>query len=156
MTNRERLAVHLSSDTCSGCHRLVDPIGFGFEKFDAIGRFRDKQVIMIYPTFDELKTKKKTKPTELRVDIDTSAFIRGVPGSEFAAPGEAGRILAKDPGCQKCVVKQLFRYAMGRPETEADQPAIEAALAEFRGSQFRFRNLIISIVTSRPFLEGWN
>jgi hypothetical protein len=154
MNNRQRLQVHLANPACSGCHRLIDPIGFGFENFDAIGRFRDKQMIRIYPTFDEMKNKTKTRPTEHQLDIDPKGFIQGMPNSEFTSPKEAGRILASDAGCQKCVVKMLFRYATGRPETEADQPAIDAALAEFRDSQFRFKNLIIAIATSDPFLGG--
>jgi hypothetical protein len=154
LNNRQRLQVHLANPTCSGCHRLIDPIGFGFEKFDAIGRFRDKQVIRIYPTFDEMKNKTKTRPTEHKLDIDASAFIQGMPNSQFTSPKEAGRILASDPGCRKCIVKMLFRYAVGRPEKEADQASIEAALEEFRSSQFRFKNLIIAIATSEPFLGG--
>jgi hypothetical protein len=154
LNNRDRLQVHLSNPACSGCHRLIDPIGFGLENFDAIGRFRDKQVIRIYPTFDEMKNKTKTRPTEHKLDIDASGFIQGMPNSQFTSPKEAGRILASDPGCHKCVVKMLFRYALGRPETEADQAPIEAALAEFRSSQFRFKNLIIAIATSEPFLGG--
>ena len=39
MTNRERLAIHLNSESCAACHRLIDPIGFGFEQYDAIGAF---------------------------------------------------------------------------------------------------------------------
>jgi hypothetical protein len=154
LNNRQRLQVHLGNPTCSGCHRLIDPIGFGFENFDAIGRFREKQVIRIYPTFDEMKNKTKTRPTEHKLDIDVSGFIQGMPNSQFKSPKEAGRVLASDPGCQKCVVKMLFRYAVGRPETEADQAPIESALREFRSSQFRFKNLIIAIATSEPFLGG--
>ena len=114
MNNRQRLQAHLANPTCSGCHRLVDPIGFGFENFDAIGRFRDKQLIRIYPTFDEMKSKTKTRPTEHKLDIDVSGFIQGMPNSQFSSPKEAGRVLASDPGCQKCVVKMLFRYAAGK------------------------------------------
>jgi len=154
LNNRQRLQAHLGNPTCSGCHRLIDPIGFGFENFDAIGRFREKQVIRIYPTFDEMKNKTKTKPTEHKLDIDVSGFVQGMPNSQFKSPKEAGRVLASDPGCQKCVVKMLFRYAVGRPETEADQAPIETALGEFRSSQFRFKNLIIAIATSEPFLGG--
>ena len=154
MNNRERLKVHLANPTCSGCHRLIDPIGFGFENFDAIGKYREKQLIRIYPTFDEMKNRTKTKPTEHKLDIDVSGFIQGMPNSQFSSPKEAGRVLANDPGCQKCVVKMLFRYAVGRPETEADQASIEAALADFRSSQFRFKNLIIAVATSEPFLGG--
>ena len=77
LNNRQRLQAHLANPTCSGCHRLIDPIGFGFENFDAIGRFRDKQVIRIYPTFDEMKNKTKTSPTEHKLDIDVPVSSRG-------------------------------------------------------------------------------
>ncbi|MCP5110308.1 MAG: DUF1588 domain-containing protein, partial [bacterium] len=63
MTNRERLKVHLTSEACSGCHRLVDPIGFGREKYDAIGRFREDQHVKIPPTRDEQRKGRKTKTT---------------------------------------------------------------------------------------------
>jgi hypothetical protein len=154
LNNRKRLDAHLANPACAGCHRLIDPIGFGFENFDAIGKFRDKHLIRIYPTFDEMKNRTKTRPTEHKLDIDPSGFIQGMPNSQFTSPKEAGRVLAGDPGCQKCIVKMLFRYALGRPETEADQTAIEAALGDFRSSQFRFKNLIIAIATSEPFLGG--
>ena len=116
--------------------------------------FATSSCFRIYPTFDEMKSKTKTRPTEHKLDIDVSGFIQGMPNSQFSSPKEAGRVLASDPGCQKCVVKMLFRYATGRPEAEADQPSIETALAEFRSSQFRFKNLIIAIATSEPFLGG--
>ena len=50
MTNRERLAVHATNQTCAGCHSLIDPIGFGFEKFDAIGMRREKHKLLFYPS----------------------------------------------------------------------------------------------------------
>jgi len=154
-TNRERLQLHLSSKTCAGCHVLVDTIGFGLEKFDADGKYRDKEKVVIYPSFDEIQKKIKTKPTEYQLNLDTAAFIKGIPHSEFSTPRELGRVLASEPACQKCIVKQLFRYALGRPETAADQPEIDAAMETFRNSQFRFQRLIIAIVTSKQFLgEG--
>ncbi len=154
LTNRARLQLHLTNPTCAACHSLVDPIGFGFENYDGIGRYRRQQVITIYPTFDEMKHRIKMAPTEHRLDLDTSAYVRGIPRSEFGSPRDLGRILANEPACQKCVVKQLFRYAVGRAETPADQPFLDQSLRVFQGSQFRFQSLIISIITSRPFLGG--
>ena len=154
MTNRERLAVHLSNEACASCHRLIDPIGYGFEHFDAIGRYRATHDVKIPPTRDEQKRKLKTETTEYQLEIDSSAEVVGIAGSGFSSPKELGQVLAKDEGCQKCVVKQLFRYALGRPETLADRRAIDGALEAFRDSRYRFRELIISIVTSEPFLGG--
>ncbi len=153
LTNRERLAVHLSNASCAGCHRLVDPIGFGFEQFDAIGRYREKQIALIYPAVDTEKknVRRDGVPTELLVD--TKASILGIANSDFASPAEAGGILARTPACQRCIVKQFFRYALGRPETDADLPHIEKAFERFSRSGFRFRELVLAIVTSQPFLE---
>src|SRR5262249_48357250 len=71
--NRQRLDIPLSNQACAGCHRLIDPIGFGFEHFDAIGRYREQHVVTIFPTFDEMKNRIKLKPTEHRLPIDTTA-----------------------------------------------------------------------------------
>jgi Protein of unknown function (DUF1592)/Protein of unknown function (DUF1588)/Protein of unknown function (DUF1587)/Protein of unknown function (DUF1595)/Protein of unknown function (DUF1585) len=148
LTTRERLQVHLSNPTCASCHSLVDSIGLGLEKFDAIGKFREKQEIAIYPTTDELKTRKKTKPTEYKLDIEGVGTVRGLQDSEFHSARELGLRLAREPVCQKCIVKQLFRYANGRSEEPEDQPVIEQAYERFRGSQFRFRELIAAIASS--------
>jgi hypothetical protein len=148
LSTRERLQVHLSNPTCASCHSLVDSIGLGLEKFDAIGKFREKQEIAIYPTAEELKTRKKTKPTEYKVDIEGIGTVRGLQNSEFRSARELGLRLAREPVCQKCIVKQLFRYANGRSEEPEDQPAIEQAYDRFRSSQFRFRDLIVAIARS--------
>jgi len=154
MTNRQRLSVHLTSETCASCHRLIDPIGLGLEQFDAIGRFRATQHLKILPTRDEVKRKLKTKPTEHELDIDASGTVAGIANSDFQTPRELGAVLAQDEGCQKCIVKMLFRYALGRHETAADREAIENLLITFKASQFRYRDLIIAIATSEPFLAG--
>jgi hypothetical protein len=154
MTNRERLAVHLSSESCSGCHRLIDPIGLGLEQYDAIGQFREKFHVVIPPTRDETKRKVKTEPTAYDLDFDLTAEIVGVKDSSFRTPGELGKVLAENESCQKCVVKQVLRYALGREETLADREAIDQALERFRKSGFRFRELLLGVVSSKPFLGG--
>ena len=152
MTTAQRLSVHLSNPSCAACHTLVDPVGMGLEHFDAIGRYREKQKVVIYPTFDEMQKKIKVEPTEYDLDLQANGVVRGLPKSGFGSPRELGRILAESAACQRCIVKQLYRYATGRPEEPEDQPAIDAALDHFRGSQFRFRELIIAIATSPGFL----
>ena len=151
MTNRERLTTHLTSETCSSCHRLIDPIGFGFENYDAIGRFRDKHYLTIYPTRDEKMKGIKKEETKYELAIDASASVTGIADSEFSTPKGLGEVLANEPSCQKCIVRQIFRYAMGREETPDDRATIEKLYAEFRDSEFRFRELIIFLVTSDVF-----
>jgi hypothetical protein len=151
VSTRARLSGHLTNPVCAGCHSLVDPIGFGFEHFDAIGKYRSAEKVVIYPTFDEMKTRRKTRPTEYELEIDAKGFLRGVAGAEFGSPRELGEVLAREPACQRCVVKQLFRYAAGRSETAEDGPVIDAAYERFRRSQFRFRELIMALAGSETF-----
>jgi len=122
----------------------MDPIGLGFEKFDAIGKRREKQLIKFFP---DRRAKDQT-PTEVELDLDTTGKVIGLRSSDFRAPRELGLILANSAECQECIVKQLFRYAYGRRETDADGPVIRKATEVFRGSQFRLKNLIMFLAES--------
>lgn len=150
LTNRQRLDVHLNSEACAGCHRLIDPIGFGLEQYNAIGVFTPKMSLIFANRGDESRGR---RPTNIELDLDTSAYIQGVENSSFSTPKELGRLLAENPACQKSIVKQLFRYALGREETAADQPAIEDLVAKFRASGYRFKELVVALVTSDLFLH---
>jgi len=89
----------------------------------------------------------------VELDLDTTGHILGIENSQFSAPKELGKLLSESPACHKCIVKQLFRYAFGREETPADQPILEMLLVKFRDSGFRFRELIVALVTSDLFLQ---
>jgi hypothetical protein len=151
-TNRDRLNEHMVNRTCAGCHSLMDPIGFGFEKFDAIGKRREKHLLKFFP---ERRAKDRT-PIVVELDLDTSGKVAGLANSDFGTPRELGLILANSPECQACIVKQLFRYAYGRRETNADGPLIAKATQIFRGSQFRLKDLIMFLARSMalPAAEG--
>ena len=141
MTNRERLAVHLSNDSCASCHTLSDPIGFGFEKFDAVGQRREKLKITFTP---ERKDKGKTETVEL--DFNTSGHIAGAANSAFRSPRELGTILAGNKQCQECVVKQLFRYYQGRMEKAGDAAVIRRSFEDFQKSGYHFQELMVSLL----------
>jgi hypothetical protein len=151
MTNRQRLDVHLNSESCSGCHRLIDPIGLGFEQYNAIGVFQKKMVLQFPgPRGDDAAARTSTTK---ELDVDAAGYIQGMEDSEFDTPRGLGRLLAESNACQKAVVKQLFRYAFGRQETVNDQEVIDGLLAKFRRSDYRFRELIVALVTSELFLQ---
>lgn len=144
MTNRERLNEHLTNTSCATCHRLIDSIGFGLEKYDAIGAHREKLKI----TFQPGRKEENKKPKVVELDLVTTGSIAGIPNSDFASPKELGRVLADSRQCQECVVKQVFRYGFGRPEAAADRVTIQAAYDRFKSSGFRFKELLGGLATS--------
>ncbi len=148
VTNRERLAAHTTNKACVSCHGLIDPIGFGLEKFDAIGMRREQHKLLFYPQLRGVAGR-RAKPREVLLDLDTNGSVAGIPNSQFTNARQLGEILAKTPECQECVVKQVFRYMAGRQDTPADRPLLNAAFEEFRRSHFRFKELMISLVTKR-------
>jgi hypothetical protein len=141
-TNRDRLGVHVSNQACANCHKLIDPIGFGLERFDAVGGYREKLKLR----FPETKERKKAVTIEL--DLDTSGEVSGIQDSQFRSPKELGSVLAASRQCQECVVKQVFRFANGRPENAADRPVIQTAFTRFRDSGFRFTELLTATAVS--------
>ena len=152
VTNRERLAAHTTNKTCAGCHHLIDPIGFGLEKFDAIGMRREKHKLLFYPQV-QAAAARRAKPKEVLLDIDTTGLVAGLPDSQFTSPRQLGELLARTPQCQECVVKQVFRYMAGRQDTPADRPVLSKALEDFRNSGFRFKELVVSLVQARRTVD---
>ncbi|HYO82119.1 MAG TPA: DUF1592 domain-containing protein [Bryobacteraceae bacterium] len=149
-TNRERLAAHLNNESCASCHQLIDPIGFGFEKFDAIGRRQEKQKL----TLRAERGEKDEAPVTVELALDTTGEVAGIAGSAFSNPRELGNVLARSEQCQECVVKQLFRYAAGRHETAADRVVIRQAFEDFRKSGFMFDELLVALSKRMLFPQG--
>ncbi|HKQ76925.1 MAG TPA: DUF1592 domain-containing protein [Blastocatellia bacterium] len=150
-TNRERMREHVTNPSCSTCHNLIDPIGFGFEKFDAIGARREKFKLLFFAADEDGDRRAKPRTIELEMNID--GHVAGIPDSKFSSPRELGAVLARSPQCQECLVKQYFRYTSGRMETQADRPLIRQVTEDFKKSQFRFKELIISLVRSREISD---
>ena len=146
---RERMVEHAQNPTCSGCHRLMDPIGFGLEKYDAVGAWRDREIVDIFTGAGESR---RSKP--VNVDITATGEIAGVANSTFGDSRALGRVLASSPVCQDCVVKQMFRFAFGRAEAPSDRATITGTASTFRSSGFKFKELLISLVRSPQFIEG--
>ena len=84
-------------------------------------------------------------------DLDTTGQVAGIPNSSFSSPKELGAVLAGSPQCQECIVKQYFRFVAGRTETPADRPLIRRAFRDFKESGFRFKEMIVSIVSAPEF-----
>jgi hypothetical protein len=142
------MSEHVTNPSCATCHKLIDPIGFGLEKFDAIGGKRDKFTLQFFTGHDQ---ERRRLSKTLDLNIDSSGNIAGIPDSRFSSPAELGAVMAKTAQCQECMVKQYFRYTLGRMETPADGPVIHKLLEYFRSSQFRFKEIIVSLARLREF-----
>jgi hypothetical protein len=128
----------------------MDPIGFGLENYDAVGRWRDKEVI----EFESSGPKRNAAGKKIELPIDGKGEIAGLANSAFSEPRAIGRLLAESRACQECVVKQLFRYTFGRLETAADRETVRNTFATFRDSRFRFKELLVALVRAPQFLDG--
>jgi hypothetical protein len=150
-TNRDRMSEHATNPSCATCHRLIDPIGFGLEKFDAVGARRDKLTLQFGGKSGRERSGSGGPARTVELEFDTAGNVAGIPDSQFSSPAELGAVLAKNSQCQECVVKQYFRYTAGRMDTPADRPVIGAVMDDFRNSQFRFKELIVSLIRLREF-----
>ena len=150
-TNRDRMTEHATNPACATCHKLIDPIGFGFEKFDAVGARRDQLTLEFRGRGGGGGSGRGMGPRLVKVDFNTAGYVAGIPDSQFSSPAELGAVLAKSAQCQECVVKQYFRYTAGRMETPADRPVILKALEAFRNSQYHFKEMIVALTLLREF-----
>ncbi len=126
-TLRERLERHRRDPNCAGCHLRTDPVGLGFEDFDAIGRRR---------------TMEAGRPVDARGDLD---------GVSFVGARALGEILARDPRVASCVVRQVYRYATARLETEGEARVLADLEERFAARNYRFLELLVELVASEGF-----
>ena len=151
---RQLMVEHVENPTCASCHRLMDPIGFGFEHFDAIGRYREQEVIPAPGRRGGGGGGRGGAPGT-PVDINAQGEIAGLANSSFSGARQIGAILADSPVCQKCIVRQMFRYSYGRLESNADEKTIDQLYDQFKASDFRVKNLLVALVQSPEFLRQW-
>jgi hypothetical protein len=132
LTTRERFAVHTEDPTCAQCHKLIDGIGFAFERYDALGAYR---------------------ATENGKPVDDSGMLIATDDVDGEIHGalELGELLAKSETVHRCVVRQWFRFAFGRMEDEQDASQLDAIDDSFAASSQDLRQLLVDIVTSDAF-----
>jgi hypothetical protein len=130
-TTRELFEEHTADPTCAACHVYIDGIGLGFEGYDAIGVHR-------------------TRENDLPVDERGELLATDVDG-EFDGVPELAAKLAGSEDVQACVVRQWFRYSLGRYELDADECALDELDVAFAESDHDIRALVLAIVTSHAF-----
>ena len=130
LTLRQRTELHRKDPTCANCHKVLDPIGFGLENFDAIGRWRDQD--------------------ETGGAIDAAGELPG--GKHFTSPKELKAIIAARMGdLARNVTEKLLAYALGRKLEGYDEIVVDDLMGEIAGDGYRMRALINGVITSYPF-----
>jgi hypothetical protein len=127
-TMRERLEVHLSEPSCANCHVASDPIGLALENFDPVGRHRE---------------------TENGVIIDASVEHPYL--GQFDGPRELASALLAREELAACIVRNLYRYAIGHVEGTGQLPAIAALTGSFAAQGYRLKPFLVELVTSELF-----
>lgn len=135
-TTRERFEQHSTDPACSGCHGLIDPIGFSFEHYDGAGRWRDEE---------------NGKP----IDSATNGLVAVTdPDSQgpIADAIELSDKLAHSTDVQQCLVEQWSTFALGRgPDPELDACTTTRLQAAFEESDGDLHELLVGIATSDAF-----
>jgi len=133
-TTRERFAQHTEQEACRGCHAALDGIGFGFERYDQLGRYREME---------------NNKPVDDSGEVlDTLDPL--LDGTFHGAVELAGK-LANDAGVRDCIATQWYRYAMGRVEDSSDLCSMQQVKQRFASGNGQFLDLLVGIVLSDAF-----
>ena len=123
---------------CASCHRLIDGVGFGFEKFDSVGVYRESESGL---------------PIDASGNITDLDFIGAGTDKEFTSLPQLGDALAHSDAAASCFVRQYFRYARGYREGLADRCAREWLEGRFEERSFDIKELFIDTVLSPDFVE---
>ncbi|HEY2413395.1 MAG TPA: DUF1592 domain-containing protein [Pirellulaceae bacterium] len=134
-TLREELLSHRRNESCAVCHDKIDPIGFGLENFDAIGRFRQEEA---------------GRP------VDNAGELPG--GATFRGPAELKQMLIArhKAAFVRNLVEQLLSFSLGRKLELFDEPAIAKITAAVEADNYRARTLVQQTVLSYPFQNQSN
>jgi hypothetical protein len=132
LTLRQRTELHRTDATCASCHKILDPIGFGLENFDAIGRWRDAD--------------------DSGGAIDAAGELPGE--QRFASPKELKSIIAaRQDDLTRNLTQRLLAYALCRPLEGYDEIVVDQLMETIAKDGYRMQTLISEIVTSYPFLH---
>lgn len=126
---RQQMEQHRANPTCASCHSRMDPIGFGFENFNGIGVWRDKDGGQPINAADELPG-----------------------GQQFKGPSAlTNLLLARKSDFAQCLSEKMLTYATGRGLEFYDKRTVDAIALQLEKDNYRFSSLIVAVVKSLPF-----
>ncbi len=128
-TLRQQLEQHRANPACAVCHDRIDPLGFGLENYDPVGRWR---------THDG------------KFPIDAGGTLPN--GRSFASAEELKQILrSSGEAFAECLTEKMLTYALGRGLEEYDEPVVRSIARAVANDGYRFSRLVLEIVRSLPF-----
>jgi hypothetical protein len=128
-TQREQLEAHRANPTCAACHRRMDPLGFGLENFDAIGKWRTE---------------------DGKFAVDSSGTLPD--GRTFSGPRELTSILSSErEAFAKALTSKMLTYALGRGLEPYDRRTVRMIARTLPDYDYRFSGLVLEIVKSPAF-----
>ena len=133
LSTRERNLEHQSNPSCAACHSRFEPLGYAFEHYDGLGRYRSR---------DGGKA------------VNASADFTSADGEMFKFDNavELSQLLARSPQVQRCAANQAFRFATGRMEDEADDSATKAVFGAYTKSSLDAKELLVAVASSSSFM----
>jgi len=132
LTLRQRTELHRTNAACANCHKILDPIGFGLENFDAIGRWRDQD--------------------DTGGAIDAAGELPGE--KRFSSPRELKAIIAeRKDELARNLTRKLLAYALCRQLEGYDEIVVDQLMETIAKDGYRMQTLISEIVTSYPFVN---
>lgn len=130
LTARQKLQQHREDPSCAACHDVIDPIGFGLENFDWLGRWRN--------------TEKNGEPVDATGELPT--------GERFEGPAELRRaLMGRKDEYVRNVTTKVLGYALGRTLEDADQCTIQRIVDKLEKDDYQARTLMTEVVMSTPF-----
>jgi mono/diheme cytochrome c family protein len=129
LSMRQQMEAHRTTEPCKSCHKIMDPIGFTFENFDAVGKWRTE---------------------DGGVPVDTSGVI--VDGTKVVGvQGIRAVALRYSPQFVRVATEKLMIYALGRGVEYFDMPVIRQIVRDAEPTRYRFSNLVLGVVRSPQF-----
>jgi hypothetical protein len=131
VSTRQAFGMHDKQEPCHGCHVLMDPIGFGFENYDGVGKWRT---------------------TDQGIPVDSSCTLTGsdVDGSYSGAVALAHQ-LAQSQEVADCMAIEWFHYAMGRGDTPEDACSMQSTKDTFKAKNFDMKELLVALTQTDAF-----
>lgn len=128
-TMRQQMEMHRKNEPCASCHKIMDPIGFSLENFDAIGAWRDM---------------------DGSFPVDASGTL--VDGSKLSGPKELREALVRySPQFVRVATEKMLTYALGRGTEHYDMPLVRQIVKGAAKDNYRFSALVLAVVKSDPF-----